>query len=93
MAGIVSPAIGSIKEALATNKYATNAVDSTTTTDVVYIGKEDKEGEWLVLKIDSTTDPVILTYATESNNSSYTTYTTAWAARASLTYKNYSTAT
>lgn len=58
--------------------------------DVTYIGKEDKQGNWYVIKIDESSD-IVINHATEDNNDE-TTYTTAWTNRASLTYEDFSSA-
>lgn len=72
------------------NQYATNTIDEASDT-LTYIGKEDGNGAWLVQKID-TSSGTVFTYATVTNNPTYTTYSDAWTARASLTYNIYSTA-
>ena len=51
---------------------------------LTYLGKEKNNGTWLVVSIDSSTGQ--FRFANVSNNSSLTTYTTAYAARATLTY-------
>ena len=72
-------------------KYGINNID-TATAVLTYTGKEDKDGNWLVLKIDTTTGTVI-TYATILNNAGVLTYAAAWAARATtLTYGTFSAA-
>lgn len=58
---------------------------------VTYVGKEDKDGSWLVQKID-TTSGTSIRYATVTNNPGYLNYSAAWAARASLTYQTYGSA-
>ena len=68
-------------------KYNTNNIIEASST-LTYFGMEDKNGNWLVKKID-TTSGAAFSYATINNNSSYATYDTAWTARASLTYENY----
>ena len=74
--------------------YVTNDIDDgDTTTDIVYIGKEDKDGAWAIQKIDSTTSTLpTFQYATVTNNAGTTTYSTAWTNRASLTYQDISSA-
>lgn len=57
--------------------------------DITYVGIEDADGEWLLKQIDESSG-LSIRYATESNNPSYTTYSGAWAARATLTYEHYS---
>lgn len=77
-----------IKNAL--TSFGTNNIDeydSTTT----YVGKEDKDGNWVIQKID-TSSGTSITYATETNNPTYTTYSDAWTDRTSLTYQSYNQA-
>lgn len=56
---------------------------------ITYLGKEKADGTWCVQEID-TTSGTVFRYATVGNNPAYTTYATAFAARASLTYDYYS---
>jgi hypothetical protein len=72
------------------DKFSTNDIVSASST-VTYIGMEESGGDWYIKKID-TSSGTSFGHATENNNSTYTTYATAWAARASLTYQNYSLA-
>lgn len=66
-----------------------DAPDSTTT----YVGKEDKDGAWLVQKISVSGTVTTLTYATVTNNGAVLTYSAAWAARATtLTYGTFAQA-
>jgi len=51
---------------------------------LTYLGKEKSDGTWLLVSIDGSTGQ--FRFANVSNNSSLTTYTTAYAARATLTY-------
>ena len=71
------------------DKYNTN--DIIESGSVTYICKERADGEWMVLKIDSTTNNVFR-YATVLNNSSITTYSDAYTNHATLTYGTYSEA-
>lgn len=73
-------------------RFNTNHVDDATTTNVAYIGMEDAGGTWCIKKIDSSSTFPVFTYATVTNNSGLTSYTTAWAARTSATYGTYSVA-
>jgi len=68
-------------------KYNTNDIEEASST-ITYIGAEDKDGNWYIKKIDTTTG-CVFSHATVKNNSGYTTYDTAWTARAGLTYQNY----
>jgi hypothetical protein len=56
--------------------------------DITYLGKESAEDEWLVVKIDATSDTEF-TYATVKNNPTVTTYADCWTNRATLTYNKY----
>jgi hypothetical protein len=62
-----------------------NDLDDTTTSNVTYIGKEDPEGTWSIMKMDETTG-LSFTYASKLNNTSIATYSSAWVVRTSLTY-------
>lgn len=77
---------------LKNNLYHTNHVDDYTTTNVTYIGCEDKDGQWLIKKVDDTGNYPIITYATIVNNPTITTYANAFANRVTLTYGIYSSA-
>jgi hypothetical protein len=68
-------------------EYNTNDIDEASST-VTYIGMEREEGNYLMKKID-TSSGNSFQYASVNNNSGYTTYNTAWAARTSLSYANY----
>ena len=72
------------------SRFATSDIDEASNT-VTYIGKMDADGAWMIVKIDSSSG-TSFTYATITNNPTYTTYSDAWTARASLTYNIYSTA-
>jgi len=74
----------------ALSDYMTNDVDEATST-LTYVGKEDGDGNWAIQKIDESSGTSI-TYATVTNNSGTTSYSTAWTNRASLTYNDYSVA-
>lgn len=65
-----------------------DALDANTT----YVGKEDKDGVWLVQKISVSGTVTTLTYATVLNNGSVLTYSAAWTARATLTYGTFAQA-
>jgi len=64
--------------------YITHDLDEASN-PISYIGKLNNDGDWLLVKMNETSQ-LDLTYANVSNNSSYSTYATAYAARASLTY-------
>ena len=59
--------------------------------DITYFGEEDRDGNWMVVKFDETSDTSV-SYATVVNNDTVTDYSTAWAARATtLVYGDYGT--
>lgn len=59
---------------------------------VMYVGKEDKDGSWLIQKITVSGSATNISYATSLNNPSYIVYGNAWTDRASLTYQSYGSA-
>ena len=66
-----------------TVKYITAGIDTTSTTDVIYIGKfVSEEDVWLIMRIDWDW----ITYANVSNNPSYVNYASARTARTGITY-------
>lgn len=63
-----------------------NVDENTSTT--TYVGKTDNYGNWVIQKIIA--DPnIAVTYASAVNNPTYTTYSSAWASRTSLSYDSY----
>lgn len=82
---------GAVSISTISDDHKTNTIDEASAT-VTYIGKENASAVWSILKID-TTSGTVFTYATIVNNAAQTSgYATAWAARASLTYSQYSVA-
>ena len=77
-------ALAAIQAASAQGAFGVNDV-ATPSATVTYVGKSDKDGNWCVQKID-TTSGVSIGWASVTNNGGYLTYSAAWAARASLTY-------
>lgn len=73
-------------------EYVTNAIDDYTITDVTYFGKEDKDGNWWIMKIDETGNYSVFSHATKTNNGGVTTYSSAWTNRTTLVYGDYSEA-
>jgi hypothetical protein len=71
-------------------EYGINNIDPVSAV-LTYTGKEDKDGNWLVVKIDTTTGTVI-TYATVANNPATATYASAWTNHLTLTYGIFSAA-
>ena len=66
-------------------EYTVNDIDNYTNANITYIGMEDKDGRWIVVKIDSSTG-IVVRYASQKNNPSITDYTTAWNNRTTLNY-------
>lgn len=73
----------------ALGQYQTNDT-SNTELSPYYVGKEDDDGDWFVMKVTTTAGAISIRYASHKNNNSYTTYSTAWTDRTSLTYGTYS---
>lgn len=70
--------------------FSVQEVDQTVA-NTIYVGYEDVRGNWLVKKVDKTvTDVTSIGFATQRNNSSYTTFSTAWSNRLTLDYGTYS---
>ena len=66
------------------DSYKTHDIEEDGTT--TYVGKQDVNGTWLIMKIVEVGDDTDITYANISNNVTKTTYTTAWTDRTTLTY-------
>lgn len=73
-------------------KFQANDVDDYTTTNVTYVGLETKAGTWMIKKLDETGNFLTINYASVTNNALLTDYTTAWAARTTATYADFSSA-
>jgi hypothetical protein len=71
------------------SKFNTNNVDGTSVTNFIYVGKEDASGTYQIKKIDLTSGYPTVTYASITNNPTYTTYSTAWTNHLTLTYSLY----
>ena len=58
--------------------------------DVMYLGQEASEDDWIIVEMDKS-DPNVINfrYATVNNNATITTYSDAWSGRATLTYERY----
>lgn len=77
------PITGSITASSSTlAEFQVNDIEDDTTS---YFGFTEPDGTWLVKKVTDTS----VSYATETNNGSVTTYTDAWTNRATLTYGRY----
>jgi hypothetical protein len=58
-----------------------------TSSSYLYDGFVAIDGSWIIMRQDITASPVIAyRYATAKNNSGYSSYSNAWANRATLTY-------
>ena len=64
--------------------YLTLDVDEASST-TTFVGKQDKDGNWLIMRID-TSSGTSIRYASSKNNPSYVDYTSAWSNRLGLTY-------
>ena len=60
--------------------------------NITYTGQEDIDGNWIIRKITKTGSNIAMSYATEINNASVTTYTDAWNDRTTMTYDLYKVA-
>jgi len=67
------------------SQYILQDVDEASST-LTYLGKLKNDGKWLIVKIDSTSGATFR-FANESNNSSYSDYSTAFTNRTTLTYE------
>lgn len=84
--------VNSNGEVIITDAFQANDIDDYTTTSVTYVGLENKDGTWVIKKLDETGNFSLFTYATIINNPALTTYTLAWAARTTAVYNIFSTA-
>jgi hypothetical protein len=65
--------------------YDTNDIDDAGS-GITYIGKENVDGTYLIVKIDESVNPTSFRYGYVGHNPLLVTYATAWASRATLTY-------
>jgi hypothetical protein len=66
--------------------FATHNVDDgESAPNVIYVGKMNKAGTWVIKRITGTTS-IVIEYAMFENNPTGTTYATAWNIRNSLAY-------
>jgi len=70
--------------------YGTNDVEEASSV-ITYVGKEKRDGTWLVMKID-TSSGTSIRYASVENNTLIAAYADAWSGRATLTYETYAEA-
>lgn len=73
------------------DKFESNDVEKVDAT-LLYDGGEDKDGQWCIQEVETNAGLTTIRFATQLNNPSITTYSAAWAARASLTYGLFSEA-
>lgn len=71
--------------------YKTNDVTNTAESPY-YVGKEEADGSWYIMKVTDTAGAMSMRYASVKNNVSYTNYTNAWTDKATLTYGTYAEA-
>jgi hypothetical protein len=64
--------------------YITHEIDVAGST--TYIGSMDLDGVWLIKRVQETGPDSSIDFANESNNGTYTDFTTAWTNRATLSY-------
>ena len=65
--------------------YVTNDVDDYSEDNVLYVGKENIEGKWIIMKIDMNSG-IVIRGASEVNNPTVTSYADAWSNRLTLNY-------
>jgi hypothetical protein len=87
----ITSAVKSALESAKPNALQINNVDAPDSS-TTYVGKEDKDGAWMVQKISVSGMVTTLLYATVLNNATVLTYNAAWAARATLTYGTFAEA-
>lgn len=85
-------ALAAIQATTALAAFGVNDVDEASAT-LTYVGCEDKDGTWLVKKID-TSSGTSIRFATAGiiANAAYTNYGDAWDDRATLTYGTFAEA-
>lgn len=88
--GVVKPVITDSRVLESIKNFGTNNVDEASLT-LTYVGKEDADGVWIIQKIDTSSGTAI-TYATNKNNSSVSSYSSAWTNRETLVYSLYNDA-
>lgn len=72
--------------------YSLNDVrDNSINSNITYLGKDDKQGNWLIIEINEL-EGVSMRFATVKNNPLINTYQEAMLNRESLTYDIYSKA-
>jgi hypothetical protein len=71
--------------------YNTMDVDDSAS-PITYVGKQDKDENWMIMKIDETTG-VVISYASVLNNPTVTSYDDAWVVKdTTLVYGEYASA-
>ena len=69
--------------------FSVNHLDDTSQANILYVGRQDQNGNWMVTRIDETGSYPVFTYASIINNEGYDTYAAAWLAHTSLVYGLY----
>lgn len=88
--GVKATALAESQFNCPSDSYGVNDI-SPKSGNTTWIGKQDKDARWMVMKIDETTG-ADFGYATTKNNSSVTSYSSAWTNKATLTYNDYEVA-
>jgi len=68
--------------------FGTNNVEKASST-LIYEGLEDANEVWQVVKTSTSGDITTITFATQLNNATVTSYADAWSGRADLSYGTY----
>jgi len=69
------------------DKWGINDIDEASET-LTYVGIENISGNWIIFKIDESSG-ISIRWASQNNNSSITSYSTAWQNRTTLNYATY----
>lgn len=70
---------------VSSERFVNNDVDDVSES-LTYIGQENSDGDWQIMRVTESSTVTSFRYATIKNNSTKKTYTGAWNARASLSY-------
>lgn len=77
-----------LSEFSVTRSYELNDLDDAGS-GITYLGKADKDGNWLIERLTESGSDLSKDYANISNNGSQTNYENAWTNRLSLTYQEF----
>jgi len=81
---ILDPFFRDIIDQLSLDAYSVNRCVEVS--NIVYAGKETEDDKWLIKKVDNTGANPVITWATITNNPTFSTLDLAWATYATLTY-------